>query len=298
VLIFAINVFFYPGKGRIYGGLAIKQALFKKKSTQRLRKCAPAYWFIALCRGTTNDTIKTSPCIIRPPVLCKNAGKIVRKHYNYGSINDIHISNEVLQDTGREHMGLHYYLQTVRKLNNMGRWSTDFMHQRATVSEHSFFVSQVGQMLALIEEQNGNEIDWRRLFKKLLNHDVVEAMTGDIISTVKHKNEQLRDMLNILEKEVVEENLLVNMEEPYKSIYRNILFDGKDDTIEGRILICADYIDAIMECVNEVRLNNIVPFVDKYYAIVDKLCKSDLVSAKYFIDEILPELVKGCASLE
>lgn len=195
-------------------------------------------------------------------------------------------------------MGLDHYLQTVRKLNNMGRWSTDFMHQRATVSEHSFFVSQVGQMLALIEEQNGNTIDWGRLLKKLLNHDVVESMTGDIISTVKHKNVEFRDMLNLLEKEVVEENLLVNVEEPYKSIYRDILFDGKDDTIEGKILKCADYIDALMECVNEVRLNNLDPFVDKYHVIIDNLVQSDLISAEFFRKTILPGLVKGCKVLE
>ena len=195
-------------------------------------------------------------------------------------------------------MGLHNYLQMVRKLNNMGRWSTDFMHQRATVSEHSFFVAQIGQMLALIEEENGNSIDWGRLFKKLINHDVVEAMTGDIISTIKHKNEQFRDMLGMLEKEVVEENLLVSMEEPYKTIYRDILSDGKDDTPEGKILRCADYIDAIMECVYEVRLNNLVPFVEKYHAILNNLCESDLTSAKYFTDRILPELVKGCKALE
>lgn len=195
-------------------------------------------------------------------------------------------------------MGLDKYLMTVRKLNNMGRWSTDFMHQRATVSEHSFFVAQIGQMLALIEEQNGQTIDWSRLFKKLLNHDVVEAMTGDIISTVKHKNEQLRDMLSLLEREIVEENLLMSMEEPYKSIYRQILFDGKDDTLEGKILRCADHIDAIMECVNEVRLNNLHPFVEKFHLIVSKLAESDLVSAKYFMEKILPGLVKGCKELE
>ena len=195
-------------------------------------------------------------------------------------------------------MGLHNYLQTVRKLNNMGRWSTDFMHRRATVSEHSFFVAQIGQMLAFIEEQNGNAIDWGRLFKKLLNHDVVEAMTGDIISTIKHKNEQFRDMLGILEMEVMEENLLVSMEEPYKSIYRDLLSDGKDETLEGRILKCADYIDAIMECAYEVRLNNLEPFVEKYHAISQNLAESELISAKYFMDKILPELVKGCKALE
>jgi putative hydrolases of HD superfamily len=194
-------------------------------------------------------------------------------------------------------MSLHNYLLTVRKLNNMGRWSTDFMHQRTTVSEHSFYVAQLGQMLALIEEENGNKVDWEKLFKKLLNHDVVEAITGDIISTVKHKNEQLRDMLNLLEREVAEENLLVNMEEPYKSLYRDLLFDGKDDTLEGRILKCADHIDAIMECVGEVKLNNLYPFVHKYHSILEKLKAVDLVSAKYFINGILPELVKECDGL-
>lgn len=195
-------------------------------------------------------------------------------------------------------MSLHNYLLTVRKLNNMGRWATDFMHQRTTVSEHSFFVAQVGQMLALIEEENGNRINWESLFKKLLNHDVVEAITGDIISTVKHKNVQLRDMLIMLEKEVAEESLLMNMEDPYKSIYRDLLFDGKDETIEGRILKCADHIDAIMECISEVRLNNLIPFAAKYHSILEKLKESDLASAHYFIAEILPELVKECKGLE
>jgi len=194
-------------------------------------------------------------------------------------------------------MSLHNYLLTVRKLNNMGRWATDFMHQRTTVSEHSFFVAQVGQMLALIEEENGNGINWESLFKKLLNHDVVEAITGDIISTVKHKNIQLRDMLIMLEKEVAEESLLINMEDPYRSIYRDILFDGKDDSIEGKILKCADHIDAIMECIGEARLNNLIPFAGKYHSILEKLKESDLISAGYFISEILPELVKECNGL-
>ena len=195
-------------------------------------------------------------------------------------------------------MGLHNYLMTVRKLNNMGRWSTDFMHQRTTVSEHSFFVCQIGQMMALIEEENGNTINWEILFKKLLNHDVVESLTGDIISTVKHKNEDLRNMLTLLEEEVAEEHLLESMEEPYKTIYRGILLDGKDDTIEGKILRCADYIDALMECIGEVRLNNLNPFVDKYHSIMENLLESDLVSAEYFIKKILPDAIEGCKALE
>jgi putative hydrolases of HD superfamily len=194
-------------------------------------------------------------------------------------------------------MGLHNYLFSVRKLNNMGRWATEFMHQRNTVSEHSFFVAQVGQMLALIEEQHGNVIDWGKLFKKLLNHDVIESLTGDIISTVKNKNDEIRNMVNLLEKEVAEETLFEHMDEPYKSIYRDLLFDGKDETLEGQILRAADEIDALMECVGEVKLNNLKPFVAKYYLILAKLNKNSLTSVKFFTKNILPEIISECTAL-
>lgn len=194
--------------------------------------------------------------------------------------------------------GLCNYLLTVRKLNNMGRWSTDFMHQRTTVSEHSFFVAQIGQMLATIEEMNGNTVNWGKLFKKLLNHDVVEAITGDIISTIKHKNNEMKSVLNLIEREVVEENLLSGMEEPYREIYRELLFDGKDDSLEGEILKYADHMDAIMECIGEVKLHNRYPFVQKYHSILDKLNESNLVSVKYFIAEVLPGLISECEELK
>lgn len=194
-------------------------------------------------------------------------------------------------------MGLHNYLIFVRKLNNMGRWATEFMHQRTTVSEHSFLVAQIGQMLALIEEQNGGTVDWGRLFRKLLNHDVIEAITGDILSTTKYKNPALSAALNLIEKELAEETFFSQMEQPYKDLYRNLLFDGKDDSVEGQILRAADNIDALMECIFEVKLNNIQPFEEKYHMILGKLGESELVSVRYFIADVLPGLVDDCERL-
>lgn len=194
-------------------------------------------------------------------------------------------------------MGLHNYLIFVRKLNNMGRWATEFMHQRTTVSEHSFLVAQIGQMLALIEEENGGTVDWGRLFKKLINHDVIEAITGDILSTTKYKSPQLSKALGIIEKELAEETFFSQMEQPYKDLYRNLLFDGKDDSMEGQILRAADNIDALMECIFEVKLNNIRPFEEKYFAIIKRLQESDLVSVQFFLDNVLPGMVADCERL-
>lgn len=194
-------------------------------------------------------------------------------------------------------MSLDKYLKTVRKLNNMGRWAPEFMHQRATVSEHSFLVAQIGQILALIEEENGNVVDWERLFKKLINHDVVEALTGDILSFVKHRKPEMKKMVDIIEEEVTDEHLLAYMEEPYKSTYKKLLFDGKDQSLEGQILKAADYIDAIIECINEINLENCVPFEEKYETILAQLKEVKLVSAQYFLESILPGLLSDCRRL-
>jgi putative hydrolase of HD superfamily len=194
-------------------------------------------------------------------------------------------------------MSLDKYLKTVRKLNNMGRWAPEFMHQRATVSEHSFLVAQIGQMLAIIEEEHGNKVDWERLFKKLINHDVVEALTGDILSFVKHKNLDMKRMVDLIEEEVAEEHLLSYMEEPYRSIYKKLIFDGKDETLEGQILRSADHIDALIECINELNLENCIPFEEKYNTILDQLKKVNIVSSKYFLENILPNMISECKKL-
>lgn len=195
-------------------------------------------------------------------------------------------------------MGFSNYLEIVRKLNNMGRWSNEYMHSRATVSEHIFFVTQIGQMLGVIEEENGNEVNWKVLYEKLLNHDVPEAMTGDIINTMKYRESKLKELVDKIEDELVEEELVENLDSPFKERYREMLMDFKDDTLEGRILEYADRIDALIECIYELKLGNYQTFREKYFVLVDKLKESELVSVKYFLEQVLPDIVKDIEILK
>lgn len=195
-------------------------------------------------------------------------------------------------------MGFGNYLKTLRKLNNMGRWANEHMHQRATVSEHTFSVLQIGQVLGMLEEQRGNLVNWRALFSKLLNHDVTEALTGDILSYIKHKTPKMREAVDTIERELVEEYLISSMVEPYKEVFRHLLFDGKDQTVEGKILRAADYIDSLIECILEVELGNYNPFEQKFYDILDSLRQVELSSVKVFIQETIPELIAGIDRLE
>lgn len=195
-------------------------------------------------------------------------------------------------------MGFSNYLHIVRKLNNMGRWSNEYMHSRATVSEHLFFVTQIGQMLGVIEEENGNPVDWKLLYEKLINHDVPEAMTGDIINTMKYRESKLKELVDKIEDELVEEELVDNLESPYKERYRTMLTSFKDDSLEGHILEYADRIDALLECVYELKLGNSQTFKEKYYILVEKLEESELFSVKYFLKEVLPEMITDIDSLK
>lgn len=183
---------------------------------------------------------------------------------------------------------------TARKLNNIGRWANEFLHQRPSVAEHSFSVCQIAQLLGVIEEQNGTIVNWRVLYKKTLNHDIPEALVGDVISTTKNINQDVKKALDIVEKTLVEEQLLQKIDEPYRAIYRDIIFDGKDETLEGRILSCADNMDALIECIQEIKLANTEPFLEKYYQILNKLEGIGLYSGGYFLKNILPFIIKDC----
>jgi putative hydrolase of HD superfamily len=151
-------------------------------------------------------------------------------------------------------------------------------------------VAQIAQLLGIMEENSGNIVDWAKLYKKALNHDVAEAFTGDILSHVKHRTPTMKKIVEEMEVLIAEDMLLSSFDDTYKDIFRDILFDGKDLSLEGRILKYADNIDALLECLYEKNLGNRTPFEEKYYEILGKLEGSDLLSVKIFLRDILPEL--------
>ncbi|MDR2884595.1 MAG: HD domain-containing protein [Deferribacteraceae bacterium] len=189
--------------------------------------------------------------------------------------------------------GLGKLLLNIRKLNNIARWSNEFVHQRASVSEHSFFVAQIAQMLGTIEEEMGGTVDWKTLYRRALNHDVPESLMGDVISTTKNMNEATKRVMEEAEAQFIDD-LLAEVPAPYKGEYHELLSQGKDDTLEGQILTAADNLDALVECIQEIRLSNTDPFIEKYFLVLKKIESIPLASVQYFLKEVLPELVGKC----
>lgn len=198
-------------------------------------------------------------------------------------------------------MGFGNLLKTVRKLNRMGRWANEYMTEdvRPTISSHSFTVTQAAQMLGTIEEKNGKVIDWKQLYEKAINHDVKEAITGDILSHVKNHTDEMKQLVEKIENELTETNIFSKLPDEYVDIYKRILNNGKDDTLEGRILDAADKIDCLIECIIEIKRNNPEEaFFETYVRYINKLKKMNMYSVDYFLHNVVSELIENNTNLK
>lgn len=189
-------------------------------------------------------------------------------------------------------MGIHTYFKSLTKLERIERCPGEFMFERHTVASHSFKVAQYAQFLGTVEELNGTTIDWKLLYEKALNHDYPEIFIGDIKSPVKYWTPELRTMLQKVEEGMTAKFIETEFPEEFQAIYHEKMKEGKDDTVEGKILAVADKVDQIYEAFTEIQRGNAEPaFVDIYRDSVIAIKDIDLKCVEYFLEHVLTEMV-------
>lgn len=192
-------------------------------------------------------------------------------------------------------MGLHAYIQGLTSLESIDRAPGYFKYQHHSVADHSFRTAELAQMMGDIEEVSGNKVNWRALYEKSLNHDYTERFIGDIKTPVKYATPALRKMIGEVEESMTEEFIQEEIPKEFQKIYRKRLSEGKDDTLEGKILSVVDKLDLLYEAYGEIELGNPNPvFMQMFRESLETIKKFDeLASVKYFIKKILPDLFKG-----
>lgn len=199
-------------------------------------------------------------------------------------------------------MGIHQYFQSLSDLENIYRCPGKFKYQEHSVAEHSYKVTSIAQFLGLVEEQAGNEIDWRSLYEKALNHDYSELFIGDIKTPVKYATPELREMLSEVEESMTHNFIEREIPERFQKAYRYFLKEGKDRTIEGKILAVADKVDLLYESFGEIQKGNPENvFIEIYTEALATIYQfREMASAQYFLDEILPDMLaeKGIEKTE
>ncbi len=189
-------------------------------------------------------------------------------------------------------MGIHTYFQSLTDLERITRCPGKFKFQEHSVSAHSWKVVQYAKTLADIEESHGVAVDWKKLYEITSSHDYGEIFIGDIKTPVKHYSLELRAMLQRVEEGMVDHFIDEQIPGEFQPIFRRQLREGKDDSVEGKILEVADKLDQVYEAFAElIRGNTEKEFVVMYRSALIKIKEIKLHCVDYFLQNILPDMV-------
>jgi 5'-deoxynucleotidase YfbR-like HD superfamily hydrolase len=187
-------------------------------------------------------------------------------------------------------------LLELRKTENIKRYQTRKMLFPRTVGEHTTSVAHFAFMLAQWQERKfGTPVNWREIYGRVLFHDALETQTGDILSPTKNYTPELKAELKKAEAGLYQENYSPLIPESWQSEMRRFMVDGKDDSLEGRILEAADLLDVVFEMQTELSYINESQllqsdFVGILQLALIKLAEIDLPSVRYFLRYPLQDL--------
>ena len=168
-----------------------------------------------------------------------------------------------------------------------------FKFEEHNVAAHSWKVSQYAMFFATIEERNGATINWKSLYEKTINHDFAEIFIGDIKTPVKHASPELKQMLSHVEEKMMEKFILNEIPEEFQAVFFDRMKEGKDETIEGRLLELADKMDQVYEAFAELQRGNTdIEFLKMYEIALRKIMHIPLkTSVAYFREVLLKDIM-------
>lgn len=190
-------------------------------------------------------------------------------------------------------MGVHQYFKSLSDLEKIYRCPGKFKFQEHSVASHSFKVTKIAQFLGTVEEQKGIKVNWQALYEKALNHDYNELFTGDIKTPVKYASKELRNLFSQVEEQMTKKFIMKEFPKEFQSIYMERFKEGKDDTLEGKILSVADKVDLLYESFGEIQKGNPELLFQEIYeeSLLTILQFKEMESVKYFLKEILPDML-------
>jgi len=197
-------------------------------------------------------------------------------------------------------MGIHKFFTSMNDLERIIRCPGKFKFEEHNVAAHSWKVSQYAMFFATIEENNGEVINWKSLYEKTINHDFAEVFIGDIKTPVKHASPELKQMIAHVEEKMMEKFIIEEIPVEFQPVFFDRMKEGKDETIEGRLLEFADKLDQFYESFAELKRGNTDhEFVIMYQEALTKLLKIPLpASVTYFRDVMLEDVKREETALD
>ena len=105
-------------------------------------------------------------------------------------------------------------------------------------------------------------------------------------------------MLAKVDRSLTENFIQTEIPAEYRAAYERRLGEGKDNSLEGKILSVADKVDLMYESFGEIQKGNPEPvYMDIYKSSLQAIMNfKKMASVQYFLKKILPELLKDNAT--
>jgi putative hydrolase of HD superfamily len=159
-----------------------------------------------------------------------------------------------------------------RSAAHIKRYHTTPMFAQESVAEHSHFVAMITRIICYALEQAGQPVDTLRAVDLAMIHDYEEAISGDIISTFKHSEPELTDLLERLTDKAIDqvfETLPPDLGAYYIGLWRG----HNAGSVEGEIVSVADKLAGLAFSHEQLRMGNqfMEPIYERFVQIVDTI---------------------------
>lgn len=182
------------------------------------------------------------------------------------------------------------------RMKYIKRWSLMRSVVEENIMEHTFMVTTVAHCLALIRKNiYGGEIDLYKVLTYAQYHETGEVITGDLPTPIKYFNSDITTAYKDLERGA-SEKLINKLPQELREDYRSAIFPDKE-SIEAKLVKCADKICALIKCMEELRAGN-KEFKKAKESILKEVSSYDLPECKYFIANVLPSFEKTLDELQ
>lgn len=169
------------------------------------------------------------------------------------------------------------------------RWAILHTTEHEDVENHSAETARIAHALGVIRRvyYGKSDIDETKLICCALYHDIQETVTSDFPSPIHHYNADVESQFDKIERSVSEDFLSLISDESIQSEYKDILIPAEKDKKIWEIVVYADKISALTQCLREKKTGN-KDFEPAYNTLSKKILEIDAPEVKYFVKTFMP----------
>ena len=138
-------------------------------------------------------------------------------------------------------MEISYY----QKMRNIERLSGHYKHRQYNLMEHSYMVAVLFSHFAVLEDVSYDI----KTIDNILHHDILETVTGDLVSPVKYASEITAECWETIESELLKIHFQLDK-------YSDSKFKESFNELQHQLFKSCDYLDLWIFCKEEVELGN------------------------------------------